>query len=254
MARDHIAEAIAINPDAHFGREKYQLMAIDWLREIHAPGYSLPDKSRYSVRAFVDRNTYTENRGDPGNAGWRKRAEEAALAISGLIRLGDAWQSVDVFYALQDALQVAEHGFLAYLAQLRRNELSEAGAESLFPKLDDLPPFMSVHSLRHKAGSNDFFAAAREEAENWHEARMAYLQRAFASGRHPDTEENFWAGFTYDERPPEAPNEANVSPVLSFFVDVVIWLVIVTAVVVVLLIVIRFRRRRFLDGIQSPAG
>jgi len=30
-ARDHIARAIEINPDAHFGREKYQLLAMDWL-------------------------------------------------------------------------------------------------------------------------------------------------------------------------------------------------------------------------------
>jgi hypothetical protein len=29
--RDLIAAAIELNPDAHFGREKYQLMAIEWL-------------------------------------------------------------------------------------------------------------------------------------------------------------------------------------------------------------------------------
>ncbi len=30
-ARDEIAKALEINSDAHFGREKYQLMAIDWI-------------------------------------------------------------------------------------------------------------------------------------------------------------------------------------------------------------------------------
>src|SRR5262249_9803609 len=30
-ARDHIAQAIAINPDAHFGRERYQLLAMEWI-------------------------------------------------------------------------------------------------------------------------------------------------------------------------------------------------------------------------------
>ena len=30
-ARDNIKRAIQINPDAHFGREKYQLMAMEWI-------------------------------------------------------------------------------------------------------------------------------------------------------------------------------------------------------------------------------
>ena len=30
-ARDQIARALEINPDAHFGREKYQLQALDWI-------------------------------------------------------------------------------------------------------------------------------------------------------------------------------------------------------------------------------
>ncbi len=30
-ARDEIARALEINPDAHFGREKYQLLALDWI-------------------------------------------------------------------------------------------------------------------------------------------------------------------------------------------------------------------------------
>ncbi|MCB1232462.1 MAG: hypothetical protein KDN19_19595, partial [Verrucomicrobiae bacterium] len=30
-ARDHIASAIRLNPQAHFGREKFQFMAIDWV-------------------------------------------------------------------------------------------------------------------------------------------------------------------------------------------------------------------------------
>ena len=33
QGRDHIAKAIKLNPDAHFGREKYQLMAMDWIVE-----------------------------------------------------------------------------------------------------------------------------------------------------------------------------------------------------------------------------
>ena len=32
-ARDLIAQAIELNPDAHFGRERYQLMALEWILE-----------------------------------------------------------------------------------------------------------------------------------------------------------------------------------------------------------------------------
>lgn len=31
QARNHIAKAIEINPDAHFGREKYQLLVMEWI-------------------------------------------------------------------------------------------------------------------------------------------------------------------------------------------------------------------------------
>ena len=42
-ARAEIAEAIRLNPNAHFGREKYQLEVMNWILAQAAPSQSVRD-------------------------------------------------------------------------------------------------------------------------------------------------------------------------------------------------------------------
>ncbi|CAN5627787.1 hypothetical protein BH23PLA1_BH23PLA1_20900 [soil metagenome] len=100
-ARDEIARALESNPDAHFGREKYQLQAMDWI--VDPPkvegSQHLPNLLGWSFDDIYGELT------DP------EEADDAVRGFAGLIVLGNAWESVDIFHALNVALQRNSVGF-----------------------------------------------------------------------------------------------------------------------------------------------
>ena len=126
-ARDEIAEALQINPDAHHGRERYQLRALEWI--IDPPevieSAELPNLLGWSFGDIYGSETDPED------------AHDAVRGLAGLIVLGDAWESVDVFHALNVALQrdsvrydrgrEGGRNTLAYFAWLRCRELIDVG-------------------------------------------------------------------------------------------------------------------------------
>jgi hypothetical protein len=201
-ARDEIAMALEINPNAHFGREKYQLRAIEWI--IKPPGSAgqpyLPNLLGWEPNPL-------------GSIADPELADEAVRGLAGLIVLGNAWESVDIFHALNVSLQHDTLGFqkdpgggrntLAYLAWLRCRELVDAGKGSMLP---DAPKGEALKAMLPKP---DFveaaklldpsFAALRAEAEAWQAARTAFMTGRLKTGRHPDTDRDFWDGYT--ERP-----------------------------------------------------
>src|SRR4051812_24611669 len=131
-ARDEIARALEINPNAHFGREKYQLQAINWIVDPpKAAGLEdLPNLLGWDIGTLQEQP-------DP------QQVDDAVRGLAGLIVLGNAWESVDVFHSLNAALQKDTLGFardrdggrntLAYFAWLRCRELIEAGKNSMLP-------------------------------------------------------------------------------------------------------------------------
>ena len=133
--------------------------------------------------------------------------------LAGLVVLGNAWESVDVFHALNVALQPDSLGFekgreggrntLAYLAWLRCRELIDAGKGSMLP---DAPegrcPQGDAPPARFRAGRQAARAGVRDlraEADAWQVARTAFMTGRLNEGRHPDTDPHFWDGYT--ERP-----------------------------------------------------
>ncbi len=208
-AREEIAQALAINPDAHFGREKYQLRALDWIiaPPMVQPGFDLPNLLGWS---FDD---------DYGQATSPEQARDAVRGLSGLIVLGNAWESIDVFHALNVALQRDSTGFergreggrntLAYLAWLRCRELIDAGKGAMLPDapkgeaLKEMlrrPNFVKAEELLAPA-----FVGLRAEAEAWQTARTAFLLERLKQGRHPDTDPRFWDGYI-ESAPPRLPS------------------------------------------------
>ncbi len=244
-ARTHIAKAIELNSEAHFGREKYQLMAMDWIiktrsdvRENYLP------KESFDPRTFIP---FSED------AHWAMYRPESSLdeeladaveGVSGLIFLGDAWQSIDVFYALQTALQADGFGRIALLAQLRREELENSGFKSLHPPLAELPEFRKVESVDSRSISISFFKRARAEADNWHRARMDYFEARFAEGKHPDTDPDFWRDFSYRRQPPSFPFELNGHRAVHSVIMTFILVPMTIVACLVLARAIRWRKRR----------
>lgn len=207
-ARDHIARALEINPDAHFGREKYQLRAMDWIidppAQSPALGYHIPNLLGWSPYPSDESKVQPDE------------AEAAVHGLAGLVVLGDAWESVDVFHALAVALmrdtvgfsggESAGRGSLAFLAGERCRELIDAGRGSLWPgapRGEDLerkilePQFVDRDDLLR-----DEYRKLRAEADAWQAHRQAFLLAGLKQGRHPDTDPRFWDGYR-EAAPPE---------------------------------------------------
>ncbi len=204
-SRDEIAKALAINPDAHFGREKCQLQAIDWI--ISPP--------EWKGRQYLPNLLGFGAGGYSGKAVDPKVADDAVRGLSGLVVLGNAWESVDIFYALNFALQHDNIGFgempeggrntLAYLAWLRCSELIDAGKGSMLPdapkgedlkKLLERPEFIQPNELLDAE-----FKRLRSEADVWHKARTTFMTKRLDEGCHPDTDRDFWKGYHQDPTP-----------------------------------------------------
>lgn len=212
-ARDHIAKALEINPNAHFGRETYQLRAIEWI--IDPPKVAgldaLPNLLGWDASPYRNADAPQKT----GKAVGPKEADDAVRGLAGLIVLGNAWESVDVYYALSVALQYDTLGFtagigagrnyLAYFAWLRCRELIDAGKGSMLP---DAPRGDTLKPLLLKPGYVDdekylapMFAKLRSEADAWHAKRIAFMTGRLKEGRHPDTNPDFWAGYTSGPEP-----------------------------------------------------
>lgn len=210
-ACDEIARALEINPDAHFGREKYQLQAMKWI--VNPPradsSQYLPNLLNWSFDDIYGELTEPHE------------ADEAVRGLTGLIVLGNAWESVDIFHALNVALQRNSLGFergrdggrnsLAYFAWLRCIELVDSGHGSFLPdapkeeKLKPLlyrPDFTRADLLLDPA-----YRQLRTEADAWHTERVAFMLRRLDAGRHPDTDSSFWEGYTS----PPAPDLPTIS-------------------------------------------
>lgn len=198
-ARAQIKRAIEIKPNAHFGRERYQLMAMDWIiarksgvtKKTLGEWIAGRDSWQELWPGVVDQN--------------RKRAVEG---LSGMIVLGGAWESPDMFEALAGALSPADTVTLRHLAILRAQELLLDGK----PSLGGLTQRALVEALRENEGVGQkvsqknyaslasLFGELRYEADNWSAARGYWLETQLKTGVHPDTYATFWKG--YQETPP----------------------------------------------------
>jgi hypothetical protein len=213
-AREEIAQAMAINPNAHFGREAYQLRALDFLQNPPKvePGKELPNLLGWGFVA------------EDGKQADPKEADAAVRGLAGLVVLGNAWESIDIFHALEIALQHDSLGFtrgweggrnsLAYLAYQRCIELIDAGQGSMLPgapKGEDLKRALHdpVHVDNDAMSLDLTFRRFRQEADAWQEARTAYMMSRFEAGRHPDTDPKFWNGFP-NLPPPTLPKVSRV--------------------------------------------
>ncbi len=209
IARDLIAHAIELNPDAHFGRERYQLLAIDWILELENPEttpvlFSVLSNFHYSGEWHFEQYM----RGQLTELGY----DDAAEGLSGLIRLGNAWESIDVFRALQVAFANEQHATLVYLCMLRIHELIADGKRSLHPNfpyemysidtISDPEVIVSDETLRL-----DYYPAARDESDDWLNERNSFIIAKLQTGSHPDTDPEFWIGYSESTSPIALPGD-----------------------------------------------
>jgi hypothetical protein len=180
-ARSDVAKAIAINPDAHFGRERAQLAVLDWLMSVKAA--SKETTPTYGTLSEVIRE--------------KMPRADAQTALAGLIMLGGAWESPDIAIAI-GSLDISKPGIRS-LAYARYHELLALGRKPL----DDLSADEDARESEPlSADPTDTYSAKyqftrlRAEADAWHDAKTKFMLARLQQGRHPDTDPNFWAGWT----------------------------------------------------------
>lgn len=223
-ARDLIAQAIEENPNAHFGREKYQLRFIEWV--LSKPGYYGSDENYIAEAAgqptgwipnflAIGRDGETLPQTSDNTLLKEMGLEDAIDGICGLITLGAAWESVDAFYTLALLLQIDGRSSFGYFAMLRVSELLEhdqrflAGGVSVTSESARKPMFRKQHfPIQQEADTVNEFETLREEAESWQSNRTEYMLVRLAAGQHPDTHDDFWDEFEGDHEHMDVPSGA----------------------------------------------
>ena len=228
-ARDHIGAALKINPEAHFGRERAQQVAIEWLIGLgDNGGMELADYFRLSYRADL---------------------QSGALGLAGMIRLGAAWESPDIFRALSQTLAYGELGTLSYLAEKRYAELVDAGKVGIRTGDLSAPEFEMTLSQKITEQLEGYWGEARSEAKSWRAERMAYLNEKLGQGEHPDTHPDLWDGYQSTSTPPRYPGRPLFDFVRDLVQNSIPVLVGLWPVFVILMI-----RRRIAGGRRVAAG
>ena len=204
-ARAQIKRAVEIKPDAHFGRERYQIVAMDWIiaRKL--------GKTKDTLGMWIGRGDKwkeVDSSQTLASSG-RKRAVEG---LSGLIVLGGAWESPDVFEALGSALETKDGVTLRYAAFQRVRELQEEGKRSLshpdmvyWNSADVAPSSLEYSGIgirwKNEAPMEKLFIDLRGDADRWNRDRQDWMMAKLKEGAHPDTDGNFWKGYT-EKAPP----------------------------------------------------
>lgn len=205
LGRDLIAAAIELNPDAHFGREKYQLMAIEWLIDpppvvATGPIGERPEAMRIpAMMAFNRRPELTI-----------EALEDARRGFTGLVSLGAGAESVDIMNTLAGILAEGGQNTLGAVAVWRFDELKQEGNRSLHPDARyaahvvsnvgvSMTPDEMLPSMRK------WYDQARAIAVTNQVTRRSHLKLMMARGEHPDTHPDIWQNAPPRKPLPELP-------------------------------------------------
>ena len=235
---EHIRKAIEINPDAHFGREIVQLIAIEWLLEVRSAPAD-PDNTHY---------TLLQADGYPGDELPNKLTPAKAVkGLGGMVSLGAAWESADIFAALAVALGLDERSSISYLAKLRVAELLADGKKSLTPNFPADAKLVTDTRIEDTAHLDEWFKQARASADRWQKARSAYMIKLIEGGEHPDTHPKFWDGFDESIHPlpafPDGPRKSR-GQILSEIKQLASYLLLAIALIPIALFILRKWRKR----------
>ena len=195
-AREHIAKAIEINPDAHFGREFVQLGIIDWLLDPEAGNSSNSYYGTYPTILSGLTPQESEHYLDSST----NFPEGTLDGLIGIIVLGAAWESVDVFAAIGLLLLDDDHSSLATLCAARIDDLENQGKSTLRPDLyeENQSSFPGKHILASTLVEPDrvysYYKKARVVADEYRAEYSSFIKGKLDSGMHPDTDEGFFDG------------------------------------------------------------
>lgn len=261
LAREHIAKAIEINPDAHFGREYVQLAAIEWLLDPEAGRESARWYGKYPTLAS---RLLTE---EELNGFEIDVPQKTIDGLVGLVVLGNAWESIDVIAALGVCMQQEFHSSLAAICGMRIDELRQDGKLSLHFRAFRDPEAERIRgdAFNVTIGGRDleavrgYYRDASAAAGQYRLEYAAFVSEQLDRGMHPDTHTDFFVGAPAVVLP-EMPNglfghAGNARD--QFLVGVTLYTIMGTIVaipVVVFVVIIYIKRARRKKLTHQPAG
>tara|TARA_R110002072_G_scaffold136813_3_gene279363 strand:+ start:471 stop:1667 length:1197 start_codon:yes stop_codon:yes gene_type:complete len=208
-SRELIAAAIELNPDAHFGRERYQLLAIEWILNV-------PDEvgAKQNLLHMIPLYRPYEF-GTSDNTLSALGYADSVEGISGLIALGNAWQSPEIYRAL--AFSLADQGLhvLSTLSMIRVQDLTLRNAGDQLPdRYADRELMIPGHAMildGYTEVLRAYYVDASEEASDWVDARNQYAMDRLERGVHPDTHSGFWDEWIEPSSAPDFPSMTTLS-------------------------------------------
>lgn len=166
-----LEKGIAINPDAHFGRENVQIALIkDMIWELG---------DRSTPRPQIDITT--------------KKMREGLI---GLMVLGKAWESQKVWEWLLGSLREDDAHF-AHLIQMRIKEINPSSKEPNLPA----PLALPTRTIKDEDDATAHYHELRKSGKEWSKQRTEYITNEIKKGNHPDDNPKFWDGVKEVPRP-----------------------------------------------------
>lgn len=175
-ALEQLRAAIALNPDAHFGREKYQVRAIEYVQALEQdPG--LASKRDLLGVALEDQHALMfGDHGKPPPKGQPTGLDKAGLTrdvfvgLGGIIRFGHGEKSPHVWLSLGVAFALEGDRHLAIRCFARAHELGHpralALAESMSMTLKDFEGKLDLARLRKEFAAGQHQVSKLQEAED----------------------------------------------------------------------------------------
>jgi tetratricopeptide (TPR) repeat protein len=178
----HLEAGIKINPDAHFGREKYQVQLLRDAKAAKAAA-AKPDKcaNLFGVSTDGEDAMWVMKPGDViGHDKMTLPPKDAVVAMAGLIRFGTADQSPVVWFNLGVALAYQGHKQLAVRALRRADALGHPCAVTF-----GTPLAMVVPEFEREAhGRDGAWAVAVKKADaDWKKGEAADVARQKAEDK-----------------------------------------------------------------------
>ncbi len=190
-AIQELERAIAINPDAHFGREKFQVLAIRYIRDAKAnsdlwaehnflsyAGFSFEASDYGLVRSFRDRT----KGGTPLNP------EEAYEAVGGMLRFGGQ-EGAELYRTLGDILACQGHKTLAWWFYKYALEKGHPATEELNAAIGAIHENWEAADFRDLPTQADF-DAVYQDGQRWLKWLQA-LERSRIRGGYPSSTPEF---------------------------------------------------------------
>jgi tetratricopeptide (TPR) repeat protein len=197
-------KALAINPDAHFGREEYQLDLAEYLKRARSSPYMLdrsfvcsivyppPPATGPSTQPSDAEEMYNDDFELNRSNGNPRRFETLGLkpniieGVVGMLRFGTD-QSPDLYFALGDLLALRGDKNLAVRAYQRALDLKYPHADAIKKAMEQ------VKEMEVPRGGLDpaVIAAERADAAQWVTAYQQFEDGLVRSGKNTEDENNY---------------------------------------------------------------